>query len=59
MNFDFEGVNANSYNRVVGETDDAGRIQRAIDDNPNDVVVFPEGVYEIGKTINIKRDVIE
>lgn len=55
MNFDFEGVNVNSYNRVAGETDDAGRIQRAVDDNPNGVVVFPEGVYEIGKTINIKN----
>lgn len=55
MNYEFEGVNVNNYERVVGETDDAGRIQRAVNDNPNGVVVFPEGVYNIGKTININN----
>lgn len=55
MNYEFEGVNVNNYERVVGETDDAGKIQRAVNDNPNGVVVFPEGVYNIGKTININN----
>lgn len=50
---EFEGVNVNDYQRLNGETDDAGRIQRAVDANTKGVVIFPEGTYTISKPIRI------
>ena len=50
---EFEGVNVNDYQRLNSESDDAGRIQRAIDANPKGVVVFPEGTYTISNTIHV------
>ena len=50
---DFEGVSINNYERTNGEKDDSGRIQRAVDDNPKGVIIFPNGIYTIGKTIHI------
>ena len=52
---EFEGVSIRRYEVRKGEADDSGRIQRAINDNPNGVVLFPEGTYRIGKTICVNN----
>lgn len=39
------------YCRAVGEDDDSGRIQRAIDANPSGVVYFPRGEYALAEPL--------
>lgn len=41
------------FPRLEGETDDSGRLQRAIDACPEGVLYIPKGFYEIAKTVRI------
>ncbi len=49
----FDGVSMEAYRRLDGETDDSGRIERAIADNPGGVVFFPEGRYLFSRPLHI------
>ena len=44
-------VNLNDFPRLENETDDAPRIQRAIDAAPLQTVYIPEGIYEIASPL--------
>ena len=48
-------INLNDYPRLEGETDDAPRIQRALDDATLLTVYIPEGTYEIASPLIIKN----
>ncbi|MDD6882400.1 MAG: hypothetical protein PUD50_01700 [Eubacteriales bacterium] len=52
---DWMGTNIAGYLRKSEETSDADRIQRAIEDHPHGVIVFPKGVYTIDKPIRIQN----
>ena len=58
MNFDkldFIGVNISEYPRLSGETDDSGRLSRAVNGNPNGVILFPKGEYILTRPLVIEN----
>lgn len=54
-NMNFYDVCTEDYPRLVNETDDSGRIQRAIDDCGGGVLYIPKGIYKISKMLEIKN----
>lgn len=52
---DFMGVNISRYPRLENETDDSGRLSRAVDDNPGGVILFPKGEYLLSRPLEIRN----
>lgn len=52
---DFYDVCLEDYQRLDGENDDSGRIQRAIDDCAHGVLYIPKGNYEISKMLLVSN----
>ncbi|QWG33370.1 right-handed parallel beta-helix repeat-containing protein [Bacillus mycoides] len=50
-------INIENYPKLINETDDTGRIQRAINASVGSKLRFQEGVYIIGKTIHLPSDI--
>lgn len=50
-------INIENYPKLINETDDSGRIQRAINASVGSKLKFQEGVYIIGKTIQLPSDI--
>ena len=48
---DLADVSLSAFARRAGESDDAPRLQRAIDSAPNGVLSVPAGIYDIGATV--------
>ncbi len=51
--WNWAGTNLSDYPRLSEETDDAARIQRAVDEHPHGVILVPGGVYRLEKPLSI------
>ncbi len=47
------GGSLSDYPRLAGETDDSGRLQRAIDANPSGTVQVPAGEYRLASMVSV------
>lgn len=47
------GGTLSDYPRLAGETDDSGRLQRAIDANPSGTVQVPAGEYRLASMVSV------